>query len=365
MSKMVEPILYFTIIKHRLTSFFIGLSFKGAVYYLATEDIFSNGFVSSVIRYLAAPIPIKKQTMDIKAIRSCLEIAREGGTIAIAPEGNRTYSGRTEHMSPSIATLARRLKLPIALYRIEGGYGAEPRWSNVIRKGSMHSFVSRIIEPEEYTSLSDDELFEIIKNGLYVDEANADGEFSHRRRAEYIERLLYVCPFCGLSEFESGGSHFKCKKCRREFTYEKNKTITGVGFESPFSFVAEWYDYQNEFISLLDLSEYQTASIYRDRIRLSKVIAEKRKELVCKAADIDLYGNKMTVEGEGIEPLEMSFDDIHAAAVLGRNKLNIYYGNDIFQIKGNKRFNAVKYINIFYRYKNIRFGGSDGKFLGL
>lgn len=102
--------------------FFVGMSFHGTVYYLATEDIFSNGFVSSLIRYLAAPIPIKKQTTDIKAILNCLKVAKEGGTIAIAPEGNRTYSGRTEYMSPSIVPLARKLGMPIALYRIEGGY---------------------------------------------------------------------------------------------------------------------------------------------------------------------------------------------------------------------------------------------------
>ena len=69
--------------------FFVGMAFKGPVYYLASEDIFSKGFVSSLIRYLVAPIPIKKQTTDVRAIMNCLKVAREGGTIAIAPEGNQ------------------------------------------------------------------------------------------------------------------------------------------------------------------------------------------------------------------------------------------------------------------------------------
>ena len=56
-----------------------------------------------------APIPIKKQTMDITAVKNCILVAREGGTICIAPEGNRTYSGRTEYMRPSIASLAKKL----------------------------------------------------------------------------------------------------------------------------------------------------------------------------------------------------------------------------------------------------------------
>ncbi len=266
-SKRAHLILY----NHQtpFDQFFVGMSFSGAVYYLATEDIFSNGITSSLIRFLVAPIPIKKQTADLGAIRKCIQVAKEGGTIAIAPEGNRTYSGRTEHINPSIAMLAKRLGLPIALYRIEGGYGVEPRWSNVVRKGKMRSYVSRIIEPEEYAELSNAALFELIKDGLYVNEAKPDGEFLHDRKAEYIERLFYVCPFCGLSEFESCGSHFICKKCKCKFTYKENKEIEGVGFNSPFRFVAEWYDYQNRFVSELDLSAYENSKLYSDRVRLS------------------------------------------------------------------------------------------------
>ena len=75
--------------------FFVGMAVRQPIYYLATEDIFSMGFLSSLIRYLVAPIPIKKQTTDVRAVMNCLRVAREGGSIAIAPEGNRTYSGRT------------------------------------------------------------------------------------------------------------------------------------------------------------------------------------------------------------------------------------------------------------------------------
>ena len=85
--------------------FFVGMAFRGAVYYMATEDIFSLGWISDAIRWLVNPIPIRKQTTDIQAVMNCMRIAREGGTIAIAPEGNRTYSGRTEYMNPAIAGL--------------------------------------------------------------------------------------------------------------------------------------------------------------------------------------------------------------------------------------------------------------------
>ena len=130
---------YLILLNHQtpFDQFFVGMTLRGVVYYMATEDIFSNGWISKVIKYLVAPIPIKKQTTDIRAVLNCLKVAKEGGSIAIAPEGNRTYSGRTEYMNPSIVALARKLGMPILLYRIEGGYGSEPRWSDVVRKGPM------------------------------------------------------------------------------------------------------------------------------------------------------------------------------------------------------------------------------------
>ena len=152
---------YLILLNHQtpFDQFFVGMTFKGPVYYMATEDIFSLGWISSLIKYLVEPIPIKKQTTDVRAIISCLKVAKEGGTIAIAPEGNRTYSGRTEYMNPSIVSLARKLGMPILLYRIEGGYGSEPRWSDVVRKGKMRVWCARVLKPEEYAEMSDSELF--------------------------------------------------------------------------------------------------------------------------------------------------------------------------------------------------------------
>ena len=59
------------------------------------------------------------------------------------------------------------------------------------------------------------------------------------------------------------------------------------------------------------------------------------------------------------------FDEVTAAACLGRNKLNIYHGSMVYQFKGSKRFNALKYVNFYYRYKNIKRGDLSGEFLGL
>ena len=344
--------------------FFVGMPFKNVLYYVASEDLFSNGFVSKLIKFLVNPIPIKKQSTDVRAIMTCIKVAAEGGSIAIAPEGNRTYSGKTEYMNPSIAPLARKLGLPIAFVKIEGGYGTHPRWSDVVRRGRTTCRVSRVMEPSEYADITDEQFIEVIREELYVNEANADERFRHKKRAEYLERAIYVCPECSLSTFESKGDTITCKKCGLSARYTENKELISDNPNFSFRFVSDWYEYQKKEILSLDLAPYYDKPMYVEHSSVREVVPYTEKLPIYKNAEISLFGNKIVATENG-QMSEYHFDEISSLAVLGKNKLNIYVGKRIFQLKSDKRFNALKYVNIFYRYQQIKKGDKNGEFLGL
>ena len=365
--KEAEKRAYLVLYNHQtgFDQFFVGMVFRRSIYYLATEDIFSLGFLSTLLRFAVAPIPIKKQTTDVAAVKTCYKVAKEGGTIAIAPEGNRTYSGKTEYISPAIASMAKMIKLPIALMRIEGGYGVQPRWSDGVRRGKMRAYVSEVIEPEVYKELTNEELAKRIEDGLYVNEAVADAKFHSNKRAEFLERAIYVCPYCGLSEFESHGNEMECKKCHRKVTYNADKTLKGLGYDHPFQFVNEWYDYQQDFMNQLDVTELTETPMYEESTTLSEVILYKKKVELRKEAKIQLYGDRIIIDAGTEEEMQFPFAEVSAISVLGKNKANIYHNKKVYQIKGSERFNSLKYVNIYYRYKNISRGEADVKFLGL
>lgn len=345
--------------------FFVGLAFKGPIYYLASEDLFSKGWISSVIKYIVAPIPIKKQSTDVQAVMKCMKVAKEGGTIAIAPEGNRTFSGKTEYINPAIIALAKKMKLPIAIYKIEGGYGVHPRWSDCIRKGKMRAGVSRVIEPEYLSTVSNEELLAEIERDLFVDDTKNGGTFLSNHKAEYMERAFYVCHNCGLSTFISDGNHLKCKKCNSQIEYTDTLELKSEDNSFPFKTTTEWYEYQCKFVNSLDLSLYVQSPIYVERADFIKVIPCVKREALITNGELSLYGDRITVkDAQGSETV-LNFANISAISVVGRNKLDIYYGGDIYQLKSNKRFNALKYANLFYRYLNSKDGERYGQFLGL
>ena len=338
--------------------FFVGMAFRGPIYYVASEDIFTKGWISRLIKYLVAPIPIKKQAADVNAVMNCIRVAREGGTIAMAPEGNRTFGGSTGYMNNAIVPLAKKLGLPIALYRIEGGYGVHPRWSDRVRRGGMRGYVSRVIEPDEYSAMSNEELYSVIKDGLSVVEGRGGKSYPTKSPAEYIERAFYVCPECGMTELYSSGERVTCKKCGRAITVNTDMTVSGDGL--PFTSVGEWYDWQESYINSIDPREMGDGALHTGSCKLFEVIPYKKKVLIGKYIPLALYSDRI-VAGD----LSLAFDTTSVVTVLGRNKLNIYNGGKVYQIKSERRFCALRYMNIFYRVKNLAKENENDGFLGL
>jgi hypothetical protein len=167
-----------------------------------------------------------------------------------------------------------------------------------------------------------------------------------------------------LSFFESKGGVLRCGNCDRKVRYLPTKELRGEGFELPFRFVADWYDYQNEFMNSFDVLEYTEEPIIIDFADMYEVIPYVRKKRMYKTAALHLYGDRLeilTME----ESFVFNYDKTAAVTVLGRNKLNIYHDGKIYQFKGEKSFNALKYVHVYHRYKNIKKGDEDVKFLGI
>jgi len=348
--------------------FMISVSCPAPVYYVATEDIFSIGFISRLLNWTVAPIPIKKSGNDLKATKTCIRVAKEGGTIAIAPEGNRTYSGETCYIKPSIVKLAKSLKLPIAFMVFEGGYCKQPRWSNYTRTGKMTLKVRSILEYDDFANISDEELYEIVLKELYVDDSNYPEANYHKRNAENLERLIYVCPECGLSEFESAGDRFACNRCGLSVRYNERKNFEKTGESFQFENVRDWYKYQNEYINKLDLHQFDEDAAYADtKLKCLEVVPYKKKNILSNRAVLKLYGNRF--ELKLFEDTEViPFEKIDAIALCGRNKMNVYTSEITYQFKGDKSFNPMKYLNFYHRRINQtkeETSGEKSEFLGM
>ena len=80
---------------------------------------------------------------------------------------------------------------------------------------------------------------------------------------------------------------------------------------------------------------------------------------------LHLYGDRLVIDEGKENEMIFPFAETDAFTVLGKNKVNIYFGDKLYQLKGDKRFNALKYVNNYHHYKNVKRGEPHGEFLGL
>lgn len=356
---------YLILSNHQAKSdqFLISLIFNRPLYFVARDDLFSMGFASKLIKYLVAPIPKNKVAKDIQTIRDSMQVAKEGGCIGLFPEGNLTFSGTTEYIAPSVVKYIKMLKIPVLFVNIRGGYGVRPRWANKPRKGEMYGAVVREMSYEEYKDYSNEELYKIISDELYVDDRTLNKKFISKECAEYMECCIYVCPKCGLTHFVSKGDTMTCTKCGYSAVYGEDLRFSTGEFET----VKDWYDYQKEFVKNFDYESLGDEPLFTDNVRLMKdEIFHKRKYRVSKRTTVKMYVDRLEIIDD-YGSVTISLNDISAMAVCGRNKLEISDNerNNYFLIP-TPRFNALKYVQFFYHYKYAQIADADKEeFLGL
>ena len=350
--------------------FFVALNFPQVIYFIASEALFSTGFMGRFISWAAGPIPIKKSTTDVRAVANLLRIVKEGGTVGIFPEGNRSFDGKNGYIKKSVAQLAKKVKIPLVLYKLEGGYGTHPRWSDTRRKGRVTGSIARVLEPEELEEMSVDEIYDIIITTLFHDDHDTGGEFRSKKMAEHFERVMYVCPRCGLSNFFGKGNSFGCKKCGLTAEMQPDLSIKLSENDASFDFKTEgqWYDYQQDYIRKLDKNAYTDTPAYEDKVKEYKVIPYENTVCTMEEALIRLYSDRYEFYlPDGNLQKTVNFSDMSAAAVQNANMLIIYMnGGDYYQIHGSVEFNAIKYVNFYYHFLGtglFKLTGSD-KFSG-
>ena len=349
---------YLIIFNHQTAhdQFFMYYMCKHTVYFVASDDLLTMGGFSKFLTHVCGIIPIKKNTTDAAAVKICYKVAREGYSMVLAPEGNRTYTGETVHISPAISKFIKLLKLPVAVVKIDGGYGAAPRWAEKTRRGKVQMRVEKIIEPEQFMNMQNDELYEVVKNALYSDESD-DGRIYRdiERSAEYLERALYTCPSCKKTgSMRSEGREFFCTNCDLKTLYHPDKRFDeGFIFHTPL----KWQKWQDDWVRQTDIEKPDEIAT-DNNVRVDLSVKPKKKNIF-KSCTVSLFPAKMRINGE-----DYPFDRIVALTVCGRNKLYLYLKDKTLQLKGDKRFSALKYVNYFHNYKNIKEGKPD-EFLGL
>ena len=170
--------------------------------FVASSNIM-NGFAGKLVKVLAGPIPRAKGASADDTAALIAENLKAGVSVAIFPEGNKSWDGKTGFISERNAEIAKNSGCSLVTYRTEGGYLRTPRWSDTVRKGPMYGQVVREYSKEELAKMSVPEIAEAIRSDLAVNAFDYQREHHCRYPGKKLNRNLLA--FCCLliSKFNS------------------------------------------------------------------------------------------------------------------------------------------------------------------
>ncbi|MCE3019857.1 1-acyl-sn-glycerol-3-phosphate acyltransferase [Parvimonas micra] len=94
---------------------------KRQIFFLSKKELFEKKLFAKFFGKLGV-IPIDRDNTDIKAIKSCFRVIRDGNILGIFPEGTRVKTIDINNMKKGVALIALKNKVNILPIHIEGTY---------------------------------------------------------------------------------------------------------------------------------------------------------------------------------------------------------------------------------------------------
>ncbi|MDR0862828.1 MAG: 1-acyl-sn-glycerol-3-phosphate acyltransferase [Oscillospiraceae bacterium] len=322
----------------------VGTTFGRHLYFVASEHVFRRKLLSRLLRWGFAPIARVKGSTDASSALAVLRAIKQGSSVGVFAEGERSWDGRTCEIHPTTARLVRSSRVNLVTYRISGGYLTSPRWSTSLRRGKMRCELVGVYSPEEVAAMTDDELVAVISRDLSED-ANARQAVEHVRykgknRAERLESALYVCPRCNSENtMHSSGNAFACSACGVLLTFDEYGEFHGTE-NFPFKTVREWDEWQSA--ELAERKYERGARIYSDDYATLVQVGADHSETVVALGTMRLYEDKIT-----LGTYNVSLGAVSKLALYGAETIVFSSAGVNYEITWSQPTNARKYLTMF------------------
>ncbi len=313
------------------------------------QNIFSKflyGFLKSIgviAKYLYQP--------DVTATKQMLEAVKNGGSLALFPEGIQSTSGSSHPINPATMGLLKKLKLPVILTTLNGSYFTRTRYSTDVKKGKITVSFKTLFTPKDLEELSVDELNERLLEKFRYNEH----EYFKDKKVEFIgkkpniyglDNIIYKCPHCKSEyKFKVEGFNMKCLDCGFEVTMNNCYEMSAVTKTLPFENFDAWYKWQRNVIK----EEVKSDNfIMKAQITLCTLNTQKLDNNLSKKeigeGELSLTNKGLTYVGtKNGEQVTMFFDakNVYSLTITLKQALDLYYKNEYYYFKLKTNGNQV------------------------
>ncbi len=164
-------------------------------------------------------IPKKVFTNDMTFVRAVNSIIKQGGVVALSPEGTSSIFGDNQPIVPGTGRFMQAFNVPVYIVHLKGSYLTNNKICSDDRLGKVYGEMKLLFSAEEIRKMKGEEIDARINEEFHHDdyEWNKTAHIKYNSKGRICTNLsdmCYKCPKCG-EEFSmvSDGNEIKCTKC--------------------------------------------------------------------------------------------------------------------------------------------------------
>jgi len=351
---------------HALDPFFISSSLSVHVRWVAGAYLFKNQFINMMLGRWIGGIAKQQGRSDLQTIRDISTAFKNQEIVGLFPEGTRTWDGEPVGFDMATAKLVRIFGVPVVLMNIEGGYAQRPRWARYRRRGEITLRVVEVVDPARLKRMPIAEILTLLQNRLYFSHSAWQERrrlgFPSLRRAEGLEKLLYLCPSCKqASTMVTEGARVRCSACQFTCELDDYDHVTVLSKEPHgIDSIPAWHNWERDELARIAFEGCNSGAsgvnqspfppdpgvLLQRGIGKKLVTLSKRFTLTLESDCLRVRLQKPIARGpeQGESELEFSFSGMQSMIINAKSTVEFYHNDQLWRIRIVPDRSILKYV---------------------
>ena len=324
-------------------------AFKRYIRFVISDHLARNNFTEYLLKRVAGVIVKHREVSNKHLTDQVISSIKEGVPVSIYAEGAMTPNGETGFFSPRTGQLIKDSGAALITFKLTGGYLHAPKWARRIRRGPVHGYVVREYSPEEISSMTVQQVNEAISRDIYHNDYQLQKEqrkeYKGKRLAEYVERILYMCPECKkVGYLHSHGNSVKCDNCGYSVEMQFDGFFHNTGTNLYFDTILAWDKWQKSAWKDVILNTPKGEMIFVESGQILSMIVKHRKKLISKDVTLKLFTDRFELEYEGKTQITVPMKNIKLVLNVSIEALCIITDDYYLYIQTQRPRAAAKYV---------------------
>lgn len=324
-------------------------AFKRYIRFVISDHLARNNFTEYLLKRVAGVIVKHREVSNKQLTDQVISSIKEGVPVSIYAEGAMTPNGETGFFSPRTGQLIKDSGAALITFKLTGGYLHAPKWARRIRRGPVHGYVVREYSPEEISSMTVQQVNEAISRDIYHNDYQLQKEqrkeYKGKRLAEYVERILYMCPECKkVGYLHSHGNSIKCDNCGYSVEMQYDGFFHNTGTSLHFDTILAWDKWQKSAWKDVILNTPKGEMIFEESGQILSMIVKHRKKLISKDVTLKLFTDRFELEYEGKTQITVPMKNIKLVLNVSIEALCIITDDYYLYIQTQRPRAAAKYV---------------------